>query len=223
VIRQSAGTGHRRDMGFTLLELLVSLALLAALLFSALRFGSRTWERSEEAEAGVTDVASAQYFLRREVSQADPFHSHSDKAAPQTFEGASDHLEFMTRAPASLARGGQARIAVAVARREGRSELQVSAQFELGSDQIYRGSTDAVLLRGLRDVEFSYFGADAAARTPSWHETWLDQNVLPELVRVRVRFPQGERRVWPDLVVAPAITVDATCLYDPVTRHCRER
>jgi general secretion pathway protein J len=200
------------------------LAALSALLSGGLRFGARSWERSQEAEAGISDVAVIQGFLRRALSQSEPVLIISDDGDRRPyFEGGSDHLQFMARAPAARNPGGRARFAVAVTLKEGRGELQVSSRFELGTDQFDSEVTDTVLLRGIQYLEFAYFGADTPAHPPRWQETWLDRDTLPELVRIRVRFPPDDRRTWLDLVVAPEITVDATCLYDPVTRHCRGR
>ena len=46
---------------------------------------------------------------------------------------------------------------------------------------------------------------------------------LPTAVRVHVEFAGADSRVWPDLVIAPRVTADQGCVYDPVTHHCRGR
>ena len=44
-------------------------------------------------------------------------------------------------------------------------------------------------------------GGDAA----DWQRVWRDRTRLPALVRLAIDFPDGDRRFWPDLVVAPRI------------------
>jgi hypothetical protein len=44
---------------------------------------------------------------------------------------------------------------------------------------------------------------------------------LPELVRIRVGFAPGDRRVWPDLIIRPAVTIDGTCRVNRTARQCR--
>src|SRR5579864_2460479 len=69
------GTSTLGDAGFTLLELLISLTLLAvlsAILFGGLRFGTRAWERSEVMASETDEIAIAQNFLRRQLSDAYP-------------------------------------------------------------------------------------------------------------------------------------------------------
>ena len=70
------GTARRAEAGFTLLELLVSmtlLALLAIAMFGSLRFGARAWDRSEAHGAGMEQVRLVQQLLRRDLEQAYPF------------------------------------------------------------------------------------------------------------------------------------------------------
>ena len=65
---------------------------------------------------------------------------------------------------------------------------------------------EVLLLDHLANAEFSYFGASDDGAKPRWHDRWRDASKLPLLVRVHVTFPPGDRRIWPELVIAPAIT-----------------
>ena len=59
--------------------------------------------------------------------------------------------------------------------------------------------TETELLRGVQGVEASYW---PHGTTPRWLPSW-NQAALPALVRLRIVFPPGDRRRWPDMVVAP--------------------
>ncbi len=62
----------------------------------------------------------------------------------------------------------------------------------------------AVLIEGIADVRIGYFGPGQEAGEPArWHERWEAMPAPPALVSVRITFPPGDRRFWPDLVVAP--------------------
>ena len=129
------GTSHLDAAGFTLLELLISLTLLAALstiLFGGLRFGTRAWERSEAQAAETDEIAVAQNFLRRQLSEAYPLVTTADPTGARIyFEGGSDSLQFLAPAPAALAAGGRSRFALVARRRDGRNELRMMSRFEL--------------------------------------------------------------------------------------------
>ena len=80
-----------------------------------------------------------------------------------------------------------------------------------------------VLLANVQSVELSYFGKGRSDRAAAWHPRWVGERALPQAVRIRVRFAEGDGRHWPELVVAPRIAVDVGCVYDPLTKQCRGR
>jgi general secretion pathway protein J len=220
--------GSRRgDAGFTLIELLVALALLgliAALIFAGLRLGMQSWERSENTAVQVDDVGVTQALLRRLVAAAypmfipDPHWPHID------FAGASDRLTVLAPLPDALENGGLGRYTLFVRERADSSDLDLVWQPELARPG---GAASApredLLLEKVARLEIAYFGAMRPAEAPRWHDHWREQSAFPELVRIRVIFPEGDGRTWPDLIVTPRLTVDESCLYDPVTHHCRGR
>jgi general secretion pathway protein J len=214
----------RRD-GFTLLELLVSmtlLALLIVLLFGGLRFGARAWDHNQAHSTGMDEVRLVQGLLRREIEQAYPFWLTTDPLHPTVdFQGAENAMMFLAPAPQVFGGGGRARI-VFEREADGRYEqLVMRAQPELSIDD---GTVrEEPLLRHLAAVGFAYYGADSPDATPAWHDSWAGMRTLPLLVRVHVEFPRGDARSWPELIVTPRIFVDASCVYDPTGNRCQGR
>ena len=213
--------------GFTVLELLVAMTLLIALsllLFSGLRFGARAWDRAEADRSNTEDSGVVQSFLRRELTDAYPDIVTPDISRREAdFEGMINSLNFIAPAPAALAQAGFSQFALHVVVRDGENELDMDSRFELSREDFPSPVGSVTLLRGFRRLSFAYFGAEKPFDAPAWHDTWTHHASLPQLIRLRVEFPDGDRRSWPDLVVAPSILVDANCLYDPVTRGCRGR
>jgi general secretion pathway protein J len=60
-------------------------------------------------------------------------------------------------------------------------------------------------MRHVAAVEIAYFGAQERDLRPMWRATWDEAILLPTLVRLRVTLIEGDRRVWPDLVVQPMV------------------
>ena len=76
-------------------------------------------------------------------------------------------------------------------REDGRAEL-----FRLDEPET------AVLLDNLVAVEFSYYGARERGEDAEWTDRWDSEQRLPLLVRIRIAFPESDRRIWPELTVA---------------------
>ena len=57
------------------------------------------------------------------------------------------------------------------------------------------------LLRGLRSIQFSYFGASGDDDTARWVNEWRDSERLPNLVRITVEFVNSNRTPWPEIII----------------------
>jgi hypothetical protein len=80
-----------------------------------------------------------------------------------------------------------------------------------------------VLLEGIGQARFAYFGAPGEDELAAWHDAWGGEVALPMLVRMNVEFAQGDRRTWPDLVAQLPVMGEGACEYDAATRRCTNR
>lgn len=201
----------KHQSGFTLIELLVSITLLSfvfVLLFGGLRFGMRAWEHGSATADSTDTVRTVQDLLRSEIERTCPrrLPPATPQDAPRVdFAGDPSALRFLGPAPGAA--GGQRCVPVTLSvQPDGRTE-----RFILGIDR-----TGSDLLRHAQSVQFAYLGSDGA-----WRNSWHGQTDLPALVRLRVIFPAGDARVWPELFLAPRISAEADCIYDATTKSCR--
>lgn len=205
----------RKLAGFTLLELLIAVALLALLmtmLFGGLRLGTHQIERRSAWLERASRVALVQNFLRNQLGDARPLTVAASGDDAVVFDGRANELAFVGVAPESAVHGGLQLFAVGLAHENGGAgELLLRARFYRDAAGGFRRT---VLLDHVESVSFAYFGSTAPNEPPRWHATWHDMAYLPTLVRLSVTFADGDR--MPDLVVAPRVAPDPARLAPPM-------
>lgn len=190
------------DAGFTLLELLVALtilALLVTLLSGGLRFGTRVWQTGQISSDELSTMEATEGLLRRVIASA-PAAAQRTPGAAQTnlFRGSADSMRFVGPAPALAMPEGLYEITLAI--RNGKLLLTWNAfRSDLGT--LSKRAGEQVLVSGLSDAAFAYRSPGSA----TWASSWSTPTSSPALVMIRLGRANDARR-WPDLVVAPRLT-----------------
>jgi general secretion pathway protein J len=220
-------SNHGSEAGFTVLELLVALALFSLLsltLFESVKFGMHAWMRGTEHVEQTDQSLHVQNLLRHLIEDAYPlFLSEDPTRGHVDFDGTSSTLVFLASAPIALGAGGRSRLNLSVEHSGNHADLVLTSKRELAWPEDRAQPIMRALLGGTESIEFAYFGTTSADRPAEWHDAWRGQPVLPQLLRVQVRFAAGDLRTWPDLLIAPRIAADVACLYDALTNRCRGR
>jgi len=193
--------------GFTLIEVLVATALLAAGLalgFATLRAATATVERGEEMARQNERIRAVDGFLRRRLASAHPVAFEVDDRSGEglRFAGGPERMRFVSDVPPYLGHGGPALHDVAAVRDRDGLRLEVSFATVLGGQTFHDEPPrpPEPLAGQLRSVRFSYRGLDAQGALTGWLREWPDPQQLPLQVRVEV---EGEREgPWSTLVVA---------------------
>jgi general secretion pathway protein J len=204
-----------RARGFTLLELLLAMTLLALLIagaFSGIRTATRATERGEAAIERSNKLRVAQEFLRRQVSHALalPFSRVPGTGEMTVFAGERDQLTFVAPMPGYFSRGGPHVQALAV-ENEGGDRRLVFRHAMLNGYDLETEAIDevepVVLYQGIREARFEYRGIDDFGRLEDWSERWEKKGRSPVMVRVTLEFERELGIVWPELVIP--LRVDA--------------
>ena len=187
-----------RDAGFTLLELLVALVVLGfvlAGLSQGVRYGLRAADMQARTLAERSELDAVDRAVRSLIEQMDPGTARDGTG----MQGTAGRLVFVSELPA--ASGLSTRHADIVLGLDGARRLVLRAAPHLPGKPFGPPPLpiEEELLRDVDHVEFSYLGRDAAA---GWASAWGGKE-LPSTIRLRVVFPPGDRRHWPDIVASP--------------------
>src|SRR5881392_549927 len=100
---------RRRAAGFTLVEVVVAMALLATvmvLLYSGLTFALRSWDAGDANGRKVADRRLGENFMRREMTELFPMRFKNPTQLRFAFEGDKDHVKFVSARPPGIQQGG---------------------------------------------------------------------------------------------------------------------
>jgi general secretion pathway protein J len=185
--------------GFTLLEILVVLAvfgLLLAGLSQGVRYGLRAWESQVHIADRSSDLDAVDRALRHMIAVTEP----GDESDAAPFTATRDQLEFVTALPDGGGTLPVRRIAATLLV-DAAHRLVLRWRPWIHAEQLRPPPPviETELLRGVARLDLAFWQPRGGWVT-AWHAA-----DLPALVRVRVIFPPGDTRHWPDIVAAPVL------------------
>jgi general secretion pathway protein J len=178
----------RSDRGFTLLELLLALSIVAAMLaivFGGLRVGVRAWQRGEEATQALQHARSISVLLGQSLGGTYPYLGSAPAGAQPDllFQGEADRLSFVTVTPPFGLGAPLAFTAVTLSvDEEGEHPGFAIREKALPNDEPFELGTPIVVDPTIAGIKFRYL-RDAEG---SWEETWdgSAERMLPRAVEV---------------------------------------
>ena len=216
--------------GFTLIELVVALVLLAALmtlLYSGITFALRSWDAADANGRRVADRRLGENFLRREIAETFPMRWKEPAMLRFAFDGSDHALRFVSSRPAGIAQGGFALVAVDVEDDPSRAHATnlVMRRALAGPDSADFTALDeakpSILVQDVASVEFSYFGAENDFTEARWWPQWPYPSRMPTMIRIRMKDADGAP--LPEMIVALAVGEEAGCFEAALQRGCQPR
>lgn len=212
--------------GFTLVELLIALALISLitlLLFSGLRLGTRAWEGVETIAERTAEPRIAHNFLARILTQARPARVSFEAEEVLVFAGDAENLELVAPLSEHVGTPGLYVLKLSLEEDgqlvltrwllhpdvlEGSGDIPgwepfdggggISATGPLDEDLAAGAYGSTLLLDGVEELQIAYFGISEGEQDPDWHQDWLEQPRMPEAVRIHLNTAE---RTWPDMLI----------------------
>jgi general secretion pathway protein J len=220
---------RRLDAGFTMVEMVVALALLGGmlvLLYSGLAFGLRGWDAADANGRRTADRRIAENFLRRELGELFPMRWKDPMALKFAFEGKKDSLRFVSVRPAGISATGLALVGIALEQDPAkRTNNLVMRRAPPGDEQkdfspLANGEA-SILFDNVDSVAFDYYGSENDFTDPAWVDDWTFEGRMPQLIRMRIRGADGA--MLPEMTVNLMLGEEAGCLESQFQRVCRPR
>ena len=192
-----------RQSGFTLLELLVALVVLGLLvvgLTQGVRAGLTMWDAQSRRLSETAELDAGARVLRGLLSGfAAPLPGTLRRATTATIEASSDKLTFVSDLPTGLGTTRLANITIELV--GDRLVLRWTPRVHEVTTEPAPEPIETELIRRVEHLDIAYLASPAPNQPAGWLAQ-VDASQFPQLIRVRLTFPKGDRRRWPDLIVA---------------------
>ncbi len=171
--------------GFTLLELLISVTLVAVIILvatGALRLGYRSVESGEKKIEGLERFRASLSIIDAQVQSAVPLTYERDAAKRVYFEGRRDYMKMATNYSIWGGRRGYVVVEYTV-------QTDESGKMVLYASEGMVGTTNArktTLLKGLDQIYFEYFLKEPTQEQGQWVDQWADDAKVPQKIRLRL-------------------------------------
>ncbi|UJB66563.1 prepilin-type N-terminal cleavage/methylation domain-containing protein [Acidovorax sp. YS12] len=188
--------------GFTLVELLVAMALLSLLMLgmaSALRSMAQTEERVDSRLEQADEFRVATGFLDTVLGRVSVRKTTAllkEGESPYLFSGRQDEMAWLGIMPARHGAGGRTFFRLRLEPVEGGGALVISFLPWDGSSAFpdWSKAQSRVLVHGATSLALAY--EDARRPVPEWGPLWTSPDGLPERVRIELGTQSGAWPMW---------------------------
>ena len=177
--------GGKRDSGFTLIELILSitiLSMIAVIIGSGFRLGLKAWERGDEEAEAVQTMRVLSGLVFQQLKSAYPYKIRIDDQDVVVFKGEPGSIIFVTTLSAPYPGGFKW---VRYLHKEG---VLLYKEGMLPDKELIDNipGDEEVLETDVEEVNFQYYSNDEE----EWKDSWEFSDKLPGAVRARISYFQ---------------------------------
>jgi general secretion pathway protein J len=206
---------RRMQTGFTLIEMLLAITLLALLIagaYGGISTAAKAMHAGERAIDRADRLRTAQVFLRTQLSHIVPltYEQNQEENTVHVFDGGAQFMRFVAPMPGYLSRGGP--YVETLELRRGSNGLQlVFTDSMLNGYDASNPQTDepVVLIDGIRGGQFQYRTLDDQGQLTDWFSQWPDPSITPLMIRISLDMNSSAQLPWPELDVPMMLNAGA--------------
>ena len=174
--------------GFTLLELIISIALIGLIVLiivGAMRLAAQSTESGEKKTESLERMRASFSIIDSQIQSYTPLTYEENAVKKYYFKGEPQSMQFSTNF--SLWGGEKGYVLVTYTVKTGDNGKQVlfASENVVGME----GIRETKLLDAFERIYFEYFFKDPTEEKGSWVERWTDTTGIPE--KVRLHFVNG--------------------------------
>lgn len=195
----------KNQYGITLIELLISLVIISiviTLCANGFTFGNKVWAKVDGHQNNLDEVASAQRFLRKVLSEAVFYPIEDDATKDNYFNGDAEKMIFL--APSPQYGLDDYLYIYEIFKQKEKDGYSLGVRY-VPANSYFSGKAraadrDVTLISEVKNIKFEYYGFNQRTGALSWYESWLEQSALPARVSIAVESFENSD-TWPSLVV----------------------
>jgi general secretion pathway protein J len=195
--------GKVGETGFTLIEMLVAISILAlvlAMLPGTFSVAHRTWDATAVLDQQARQD-SGRSFLQARLTEAMPiFEPVGSGAVRLVFTGSAEALSFVAPSANGPQGAGLYRFSLEVKPQASarRNVLAVAVALYASArprDGDAATAEEHVLYEDVTGASFRYFGRKVPRGTPAWHTEWTRRDALPDAVELTITSGRSARTI----------------------------
>ena len=197
-----------RQSGFTLIEILVALAVLGFLLVGltqGVRAGLKMWSAQRHRLADTAQLDASARLLRNlltAIPQIAPDGFAKGEEGEEGVRGTVREFTFVGDMPTGLGTTRRADMRLELDRHRLVLLWAPHAHEQLVGAPPRPSETE--LVGAVESLQLAYWSLPAAGQPAHWVEVWRGPGT-PPLIRLRLVFEKGDPRRWPALIAAPRL------------------
>lgn len=183
--RSTADGRAAAKKGFTLLELMVSVALLAVIITvisGAVRLSCRSVDLGERKIESLQRQRMSLAIIDAQVQSGFPLPREDHGVKVLDFEGKRDMLRFASNYSIWDGERGFVQVTYRVVQTDKGKRVLYASENTVGVEN----RKETKLLEGFDEIYFAYFFMDPATHEPTWTDLWTDDRAMPQRIAVNM-------------------------------------